>query len=171
MSDPSDNPPPPAMDTAAYSAVSIVLECTIFVRIILFCATSCFHSVTDEFAACEIMSIAKYSSLFRRILLSPSSEHSMESMLIVLCFSCERGDFLKLFLHLDRPEVNEYTPWSGLLCGGFTDIPHVLYSSGPGLVLEFHTDRRASNASGFHGHFKFIDRREYKIFSGLKFNL
>lgn len=86
-------------------------------------------------------------------------------------FSCERGDFLKLFLHLDRPEVNEYSPWSGLLCGGFTDIPHVLYSSGPGLVLEFHTDRRASNASGFLGHFRFIDRRKYKAFSGLKCNL
>lgn len=85
------------------------------------------------------------------------------------CFSCERGDFLKLFLHLERPEVNEYTPWSGLLCGGFTDIPHVLYSSGPGLVLEFHTDRRTSNASGFLGHFRFIDRREYKAFSN--FNL
>ena len=112
-----------------------------------------------------------YSSVFRRRFLPPSSEYSMESMLIVSCFSCERGDFLKLFLHLDRPEVNEYTPWSGLLCGGFTDIPHVLYSSGPGLVLEFHTDRRASNASGFLGHFRFIDRREYKTFPGLKCNL
>lgn len=98
----------------------------------------------------------------RRSLLPPSSEYSRERMFIVFCSSCERGDFLKLFLHLERPEVNEYTPWSGLLCGGFTDIPHVLYSSGPGLVLEFHTDQRTSNASGFLGLFRFIDRSEYK---------
>ncbi|KAL0275069.1 UNVERIFIED_CONTAM: hypothetical protein PYX00_003049 [Menopon gallinae] len=42
------------------------------------------------------------------------------------------------------------------------DVPQVLYSSGPGLVLEFHTDRRSSNSSGFLGHFRFIDRRLFQ---------
>lgn len=69
---------------------------------------------------------------------------------------------MKLFLHLERGEVNEYTPWSGLLCGGYSDVPHVFYSSGPGLVLEFHTDSQLSNSSGFIGTFRFIDRS--KIF-------
>ncbi|XP_068083514.1 suppressor of lurcher protein 1-like [Anabrus simplex] len=75
---------------------------------------------------------------------------------------CARGDYVKLFLHLERPEVNEYTPWAGLLCGGYTDIPHVLYSSGRGLVLEFHSDHRPANSSGFLGHFRFIDRRMFQ---------
>ncbi|KAK6627862.1 hypothetical protein RUM44_010342 [Polyplax serrata] len=71
---------------------------------------------------------------------------------------CLKGDFLKVFLHLERAEVNEYTPWSLLLCGGMTDVPHVLFSSGPSLILEFHTDRKSSNSSGFLGHFRFVDR-------------
>ncbi|XP_068083956.1 suppressor of lurcher protein 1 [Anabrus simplex] len=75
---------------------------------------------------------------------------------------CARGDFVKLFLHLERPEVNEYTPWAGLLCGGYADIPHVHFSSGPGLVLEFHTDFRPANSTGFLGHFRFIDRRMFQ---------
>ena len=67
---------------------------------------------------------------------------------------------MKLFLHLDKPDVNELTSWSGLLCGGVTDIPHVIYSSGPIIVLEFHSDAKASNSSGFIGNFRFIDRRK-----------
>ncbi|RZF38176.1 hypothetical protein LSTR_LSTR005537 [Laodelphax striatellus] len=77
---------------------------------------------------------------------------------------CETGHFVKVFLHVDRAEVDEHTPWSGLLCGGLADIPHVLYSSGPGLVLEFHTAPTPlpSNATGFIGNFRFIDRRMFK---------
>lgn len=68
---------------------------------------------------------------------------------------------MKLFLHLEGGEVNEYTPWAALLCGGLADIPPVLYSSGPGLVLEFHSGPHTSNATGFLGTFKFIDRRKF----------
>lgn len=64
-------------------------------------------------------------------------------------------------MHLESGEVNEYTPWETLLCGGLADIPTVLYSSGPGLVLEFHTGANTGNASGFSGTFKFIDRSKY----------
>ncbi|GLH06214.1 Uncharacterized protein GBIM_11702, partial [Gryllus bimaculatus] len=67
-----------------------------------------------------------------------------------------------LFLHLERADVNEFTPWSALLCGGLADVPRRLYSSGPGLVLEFHSDRRPGNASGFLGRFRFIDRRLFQ---------
>ncbi|XP_063243497.1 suppressor of lurcher protein 1-like [Bacillus rossius redtenbacheri] len=75
---------------------------------------------------------------------------------------CARGDFLKLYLHLEHAQVNELTPWSALLCGGLADVPRLLYSSGPGLVLEFHSDPRPSNSSGFLGHFRFVDRRMFQ---------
>lgn len=65
---------------------------------------------------------------------------------------------MKLFIHLEGGEVNEYTPWAALLCGGRDNIPTVLYSSGPGLVLEFHTGSHTANATGFFGTFRFIDR-------------
>lgn len=77
------------------------------------------------------------------------------------------GDYLKLFLHLENGgDVNEYTPWTGLLCGTLSEVPHVLYSSGPGLVLEFHTTAPVGNSSGFKGTFRFIDRRKYCILYG-----
>lgn len=75
-------------------------------------------------------------------------------------YSCSRGDYLKVFLHLEGRGVSEYTPWSGLLCGNLSDIPQVLYSSRSTLVLEFHTVRPAGNATGFTGTFRYIDRRE-----------
>ena len=84
------------------------------------------------------------------------------SILYLKCYSCSIGDYLKVFLHLEGHGVSEYTPWSGLLCGTLRDIPQVLYSSRSTLVLEFHTDRTTSNATGFTGTFRYIDRREYK---------
>lgn len=80
------------------------------------------------------------------------------------------GDYLKLFLHLERAEVNEYTPWTGLLCGGLAEVPHVLYSSGPGLVLEFHSATPKGNNSGFRGTFRFIDKSKYNFSFYRKYN-
>ncbi|XP_063913005.1 suppressor of lurcher protein 1 isoform X2 [Zophobas morio] len=80
---------------------------------------------------------------------------------------CIRGDYLKIFLHLEKGEVNEYTPWDLLLCGSLGDIPALLYSSSSGLVLEFHTGSYTANASGFSGTFKFIDKSLFKT-DGLK---
>jgi len=76
----------------------------------------------------------------------------------VFGFSCVRGDYLKVFLHLDRGEVNEFTPAYGLLCGSMPDVPHLLFSSESSLVLEFHSDRIISNSSGFLGNFRFLNR-------------
>uniref|UniRef100_A0ABD2W3R3 CUB domain-containing protein n=2 Tax=Trichogramma kaykai TaxID=54128 RepID=A0ABD2W3R3_9HYME len=81
---------------------------------------------------------------------------------------CNRGDFLKVFLHLEPDErgVNEYTPWSGLLCGTLADIPQVLYSSGPTLIFEFHAEPSAKKTNvtspGFSGNFRFIDKRIFE---------
>ncbi|KAK0098101.1 hypothetical protein PV326_011180 [Microctonus aethiopoides] len=75
---------------------------------------------------------------------------------------CTKGDYLKVFLHLEERGVSEYTPWSGLLCGSLRDIPQVLYSSRSTLILELHTGRvQTSNSTGFSGTFRYIDRREY----------
>uniref|UniRef100_A0ABD2W3I6 CUB domain-containing protein n=1 Tax=Trichogramma kaykai TaxID=54128 RepID=A0ABD2W3I6_9HYME len=85
---------------------------------------------------------------------------------------CNRGDFLKVFLHLEPDErgVNEYTPWSGLLCGTLADIPQVLYSSGPTLIFEFHAEPSAKKTNvtspGFSGNFRFIDKQRPKNIKG-----
>ncbi|KAF4521637.1 hypothetical protein B566_EDAN006679 [Ephemera danica] len=75
---------------------------------------------------------------------------------------CLRGDYVKVFLHVDRGgEVSERSVWSNVLCGELADVaPQRLYSSGHAAVLEFHTDRRPGNHSGFMGTFRFIDRRK-----------
>ncbi|KAL2714532.1 suppressor of lurcher protein 1 isoform X1 [Vespula squamosa] len=75
--------------------------------------------------------------------------------------SCTRGDFVKVFLHLENEGVSEYTPWSGILCGELRDIPQILYSSRSTLILELHTELPSSNATGFSGTFRFIDRRKF----------
>ncbi|CAB3376902.1 Hypothetical predicted protein [Cloeon dipterum] len=73
---------------------------------------------------------------------------------------CLRGDFVKAFLSLEKGgEVNEKTAWSHVLCGELSEVPHRLYSSGHVALLEFHTDHRPSNHSGFMGTFRFLDRR------------
>ncbi|KAI5711604.1 hypothetical protein M8J75_001752 [Diaphorina citri] len=83
----------------------------------------------------------------------------LEKSLLLLA-SCLQGDYLKLFLHVEDGEVNEYTSWSNLLCGKSDNVPQVFYSSGPGLVLEFHTDEHDfTNSTGFIGTFKFLEKR------------
>ncbi|XP_066581452.1 suppressor of lurcher protein 1 [Prorops nasuta] len=76
---------------------------------------------------------------------------------------CMRGDFVRVFLHLESNGVSEYTPWSGVLCGDLRDIPQVLYSSRSTLILELHTTKQTTvNATGFSGKFRFIDGSEFK---------
>ncbi|XP_059476090.1 suppressor of lurcher protein 1-like isoform X2 [Neocloeon triangulifer] len=73
---------------------------------------------------------------------------------------CIRGDHVKAFLHLEKSgEVNEKSSWSHVLCGELSDLPHRLFSTGHAAVLEFHTDHKPSNNSGFMGTFRFLDRR------------
>lgn len=75
------------------------------------------------------------------------------------------GDFLKLYPHVERGEVNEYSEGAGALCGGRSDVPPALYSSGRALVLEFHSGSRPlkDNSTGFLGQFRFIDRSKWKV--------
>ena len=76
---------------------------------------------------------------------------------------CVGSDFMKVFLHLETTGVSEYTPWSGVLCGELRDIPQIFYSSRSTLILELHTQGPPSNATGFFGNFRFIDRRELSM--------
>ncbi|XP_066252606.1 suppressor of lurcher protein 1 isoform X1 [Euwallacea similis] len=75
---------------------------------------------------------------------------------------CLQGDYVKVFVDLDSASINEYTPWESVHCGGMVDIPAIIYSSGPGLVLEFHSGPRVTNSTGFTGYFRFIDKRHFR---------
>ncbi|XP_077284917.1 CUB domain-containing protein Sol1 [Arctopsyche grandis] len=77
---------------------------------------------------------------------------------------CMSGDYLKLYPHVERGEVNEYSEGAGALCGGRSDVPPALYSSGRALVLEFHSGQRPprDNSTGFLGQFRFIDRKLFQ---------
>ncbi|XP_041989249.1 suppressor of lurcher protein 1-like [Aricia agestis] len=80
---------------------------------------------------------------------------------------CTRGDYLKVYSEDGThgpgpPGINEYSSWSRVVCGNRLDAPPALYSHGPLLVLELHSGDKASNASGFIGTYKFIDRRNFE---------
>ncbi|XP_049870975.1 suppressor of lurcher protein 1 isoform X2 [Pectinophora gossypiella] len=80
---------------------------------------------------------------------------------------CIHGDYLKVYseggIHGPGPPgINEYSAWSRALCGSRVDAPPAVYSHGPLLVLEFHSAAKASNATGFIGTYRFIDRRNFE---------
>jgi len=73
-------------------------------------------------------------------------------------------DFVRLFLDLERPEVNEQNEWNYELCGNDTLsslAQRRFYSSTPYLILEFHTDHQQTNNTGFRGVFNFIDTSKH----------
>jgi len=85
-------------------------------------------------------------------------------LLLLAHVTCRCSDFVRLFLDLERPEVNEQNEWNYELCGNDTlsSLPQRrFYSSTPYLILEFHTDHLQTNNTGFRGVFKFIDRGIY----------
>lgn len=70
-------------------------------------------------------------------------------------------DFVRLFLDLELPEVNEQKQWNYELCGNSSlssIMQRQFFSSTPNLILEFHTDHVQTNNTGFRGVYKFIDR-------------
>jgi len=67
-------------------------------------------------------------------------------------------DWLKFYLDLERPEVNERSVWNYELCGSLSMIARRHYSSFNNLVLELHSDSVQTNNTGFRGIFKFIPR-------------
>ncbi|XP_047531622.1 suppressor of lurcher protein 1-like isoform X2 [Vanessa atalanta] len=80
---------------------------------------------------------------------------------------CTRGDFLKVYSEGGThgpgpPGINEYSAWSRILCGNRADAPPAIYSHGPLMVLELQSGEKMSNASGFIGTYRFIDRRNFE---------
>ncbi|KAK2145009.1 hypothetical protein LSH36_710g00019 [Paralvinella palmiformis] len=67
-------------------------------------------------------------------------------------------DFLRFFLDLPRPEVNERDIHNYEICGNITMIQKTHYSSTRALILEFHSDKVQGNNTGFRGIFKFLDK-------------
>ena len=90
-------------------------------------------------------------------------------------FSCT--DYIRLFLDLERPELDARSRPTVELCGNLSTIsgvgrradggggvgsgprppPPAVYSSGRSLVAEFHSGHVRRNRSGFIGHYRFID--------------
>ena len=86
------------------------------------------------------------------------SQHLPKSCLFC---TCRCTDFLKFFLDLERPEVNEKKDWNYELCGNLSMIQKKHYSSTRSVILEFHTDGIQANNTGFRGIFKFLDKGKY----------
>ncbi|KAK3580407.1 hypothetical protein CHS0354_012430 [Potamilus streckersoni] len=74
------------------------------------------------------------------------------------------SDFLKLFLNIDRPEVNEHSKWDEVLCGNISNLKQKTYfSSSRSLILEYHTASKSSgHFTGFRGTFKFFNQADFR---------
>uniref|UniRef100_A0A2C9JM76 CUB domain-containing protein n=1 Tax=Biomphalaria glabrata TaxID=6526 RepID=A0A2C9JM76_BIOGL len=75
------------------------------------------------------------------------------------------GDFLRVYMNLERPEVNEFSRHDLEFCGGYSSIQNTVFSAGRSLILEFHSDYRTGkpgNYSGFKGVFQFLDKRNFQ---------
>ncbi|CAH1408050.1 unnamed protein product [Nezara viridula] len=66
---------------------------------------------------------------------------------------CSAGDYLVVYPSGTDGAVNEESYPLGRLCGSEAIN---LYSSGPSIVLEFHTEVNIRNSTGFNGKFTFI---------------
>lgn len=84
-------------------------------------------------------------------------------MLLFTIYRC--GDYLRLYVNLDRAEINEHNVYDFELCGNISHIDQkTYYSKGRSLVMEFHSDASHVNHTGFQGVFKFLDGSELYIY-------
>ncbi|XP_022248742.1 suppressor of lurcher protein 1-like [Limulus polyphemus] len=72
---------------------------------------------------------------------------------------CRLGDYVSLFLHLEEAAVDHRTPENVILCGKVTDIVQTYYSSSQALIIEFHSDWKQGNNTGFRGTYRFLKKR------------
>ena len=71
-------------------------------------------------------------------------------------------DYVRLYLDLENPAVNERHQWNYELCdepSTTTPGTHTYYSSAPWLIIALHTDKFASNRTGFRAFYRFLDKR------------
>ncbi|VDP25153.1 unnamed protein product [Soboliphyme baturini] len=77
-------------------------------------------------------------------------------------------DYVRTFQELDDEYVNEYTRWQQTFCGCQAPPSFSLFSVGPSLVFEFHSDSyRSPYDIGFLGTFHFRRKKDYMT-DGLK---
>ncbi|KAH9495402.1 hypothetical protein Btru_016407, partial [Bulinus truncatus] len=75
------------------------------------------------------------------------------------------GDFLRVYMNLERPEVNEHSRHDLEFCGSYSSIQNTVFSAGRSLILEFHSDYRTGkpgNYTGFKGVYQFLDKRNFQ---------
>ncbi|XP_076357775.1 suppressor of lurcher protein 1-like isoform X1 [Tachypleus tridentatus] len=71
---------------------------------------------------------------------------------------CRYVDYVKLYLHLTEPAVNEFSQENFILCGKLSDVETTHYSASQYLMFEFHSDWRRGNNTGFRGTFRFLSK-------------
>ncbi|XP_067675156.1 suppressor of lurcher protein 1-like isoform X1 [Haliotis asinina] len=76
-------------------------------------------------------------------------------------------DFLRLFLYLDGPGINEHDRHSEELCGSLNSTQKKYFSADRALILELHADGLPGNFTGFQGRYQFLDKEQFVI-SGTK---
>ncbi|RWS05776.1 cubilin-like protein, partial [Dinothrombium tinctorium] len=78
---------------------------------------------------------------------------------------CSKGDYVKLYLDLEpgTTMIDENMLWSDILCGkSLPKWQKQHYSTGPILIIEFHTDSYNSNSTGFSGKYRFISKKSFE---------
>ncbi|XP_052089103.1 suppressor of lurcher protein 1-like [Mytilus californianus] len=81
-------------------------------------------------------------------------------------------DYLRLFLKLNRPEINENMQHNYELCGSMSTLQQkTFYSKDRSLIMEFQTTRPIGQQltffKGFRGFFRFLDARQF-VSDGVK---
>jgi len=80
---------------------------------------------------------------------------------------CRCVDYVRLYLDLESPAVNERFLWNYELCNDdlTTKGTDTYYSSAPWLLMALHTDKYASNHTGFRAVYRFLDKRKNMVLS------
>ena len=103
-------------------------------------------------ACCELLSLYAFTL---------TSTFTLTYCVVVYCVrvSGRCGDYVQLYVDLERPEVAERAVPSFSLCGNRSSLAQTkFYSSQRSLIIEFHADTRHDNNTGFHGIYRFLDK-------------
>ena len=120
-------------------------------------------SSTEKTDCHDITKILLREALNTKLSHPPFSSLLMKFCSVIFFFRCD--DYLKLFLYLERPEVNENSKDDVVLCGNISNLQQkTFYSKSRSLIMEFHTTVPHRDQllyykgySGFRGLFRFKD--------------
>ena len=91
---------------------------------------------------------------------------------VLRCRTLRCVDYVRLYLDLESPAVNERHEWNYELCDDHLTTAGLdkYYSSTSCLMMAFHADKFASNRTGFRAFYRFIDKRNYETESHQSMN-